>query len=113
MADTLATMPHVAGMLATVPCVACTLATVPRVASPSDISVRGQTPKQKIPGELNSPDLLIGCLDNLSATMTTKWMSGGHNKLSTNSPQVAGSPGPRLQVAHKYNLGLTSPKRSF
>ena len=66
VADTLATMPHVAGMLAT----------VPRVASPSDISVRGQTPKQKIPGELNSPDLLIGCLDNLSATMTTKWMSG-------------------------------------
>ena len=51
VADTLATMPHVAGMLATVPRVACTLATVPRVASPSDISVRGQTPKQKIPGE--------------------------------------------------------------
>ena len=100
VADTLATMPHVAGMLATVPRVACTLATVPRVASPSDISIRGQTPKQKIPGELNSPDLLIGCLNNLSATVTTKWMSRGHIKLLTNSPQVVGSPGPRLQVAH-------------
>ena len=98
--DTLATRPHVAGMLATMPRVACTLATVPRVASPFNISVRGQTPKQKIPGELNSPDLLIGCLNNLSATVTTKWMSRGHIKLLTNSPQVVGSPGPRLQVAH-------------
>ena len=90
MANTLATMPRVA----------CTLATVPRVASPSNISVRGQRPKQKIPGELNSPDLLIGCLDNLSASVTTKWMSRGHDKLPFTSPQVVGSPGPRLQVAH-------------
>ena len=100
MADTLATVPRVADTLAAVPRVACTLATVSRVASPFDISVRGQTPKQKIPGELNSPDLLIGCLNNLSATVTTKWMSRGHIKLLTNSPQVVGSPGPRLQVAH-------------
>ncbi len=80
VADTLATVPRVADTLATVPRVACTLATVPRVASPFDISVRGQTPKQKIPGELNSPDLL-GCLNNLSATVTTKWRSRGHIKL--------------------------------
>ena len=81
VADTLATVPPVADTLAAAPRVACTLATVPRVASPFDISVRGQTPKQKIPGELNSPDLLIGCLNNLSATVTTKWMSRGHIKL--------------------------------